>query len=151
MTFVFNVALGREAYYGSLPAASDALVVIALKASGLEDDAALRDYDTVAAVLAASNDEADFTNYARKTITSVTVTVDDSADEVRLSIGDQTWTSAGGATNNQIGKLVVAYDPATGTGTDADLVPISAHDWSVTTNGADLTADEPDGGFVACG
>lgn len=150
--FVFNIALGMEKRYASLPETSDALVIVLLKAAGLEADDVLRDYDTLSALLAASNDECDFTNYSpRKSITSVTPTVDDAADQYRAVIGDITWTSAGGATNNQIGKLLVCYDPATGTGTDADLVPVTAHDWSVTTNGQNITADEPDEGFIGIG
>lgn len=61
---VFNAAKGRLAHFVSLPAASDALVVVLLKAAGLEPDDALNNHTSLAAVLAASNDEADFTTYA---------------------------------------------------------------------------------------
>lgn len=138
--FVFNIAKGRAAYYSTLPAANDALIVLLLKSSGIEADGTLKDYDDVAALLAAANDEADFTNYARKTITSVTVTVDDTNDRQDVDVADQTWSTAGGATNNTLAKLVVAYDPDTTGGTDSTLIPLWAYDFAATTDGSDLTA-----------
>lgn len=146
--FIFNVALGLERQYAALPA-TDRIEVLLLQAAGLEADDVLRDYDTVAAMLAASNDECTFTAYVRKLFTSaLSMTIDDSADQVRIVIGDITWTSAGGATNNQIGKLVTCYEPNTAAPSDSNKIPISAHDWSVTTNGQNITADEPDEGFI---
>jgi hypothetical protein len=144
---VSNIGKGRTAYYSTLPAASDALILLLLKSSGLEADAAIVDHDDVAALLAATNDEADFTNYARKTITSVTVTVDDTNNWVDVDFADQTWTSAGGASNNTLGKAVVAYDPDTGAGTDSTLIPLTYHDFSATTDGNDLVAVVAAAGF----
>lgn len=138
--FTFNIAKGKAAYYATLPATNDALVVVLCKSTGVESDATLKDYDTLSALLAGTTDEADFTNYGRKTITSVTVTVDDTNDRTDVDIADQTWTSAGGGTNNTLAKLLVCYDPDTTTGTDADLIPLTAHDFAVTTDGSDLTA-----------
>lgn len=144
---VFNIMLGRAAYYSTLPAASDALVVCLVKSSGIEADATIRDYDDLAALFAAANDEADFTNYGRKTITSVTVTVDDTNNRVDVDFADQTWTSAGGASNNTIAALLVTYDNDTGAGTDSAIVPMTKHDFSVTTDGSDLTAQVAAAGF----
>jgi hypothetical protein len=134
----FNIALGKVKYYAELPAANDALIVVLIKATGLEADATLRDHDDLAALLAASNDEADFTNYARKVITSITNAVDDSGNSFSSDVADQTWASAGGATNNTLGKLIVAYDPDTTTGTDSTLVPLTFHDFTATTDGNNL-------------
>lgn len=145
--FVFNIAKGRAAYYSTLPAASDALVIVLLKSTGIEADATLKDYDDLATLLAAANDEADFTNYARKTITSVTVTVDDTNERVDVDFADQTWTAAGGGTNNTLAKLLVCYDNDTGAGTDSNIIPLTAHDFSVTTDGSDLTAQVAAAGF----
>lgn len=144
---VSNLGKGRTAYYSTLPAANDALILLLLKAAGLEADGTLVDYDTVSALLAAANDEADFTNYARKTITSVTVTVDDTNDRVDVDFADQTFSSAGGASNNSLGKAVVAYDPDTTGGTDADLIPLTYHDFVATTDGNDLVAVVATDGF----
>lgn len=60
---VFNIARGKIRYYLELPAASDSLLVVLLQTTGLQADDTLRDHDTLAVLLAASNDEATFTNY----------------------------------------------------------------------------------------
>lgn len=147
---VFNKALGRHAYHAGLPATNDALIIVLLKATGLEADATLRGHDDLAALLAASNDECDFTNYARKMLTSgVTVTVDDTNNRVDVDYtSDLIWTSAGGETNNSIGKLLVCYDPDTGSGTDATVIPLYAYDCVATTTGDTLTVQVHANGFA---
>jgi hypothetical protein len=121
--FVFNIAKGKVARYADLPAASDGLVLVWLKNANIESDATLKDYDTLAAILAASNDECDFTGYTRRALTGVTATVDDSGDKMVVDSADPaSYTNTGSA---QIaGAAIVCYDPDTGTGTDADLVPL---------------------------
>jgi len=150
---LFNISKGRHAEFHARVDGSDptnaALVVLLLSAA--EADATLIDYDTVAALLAGSNTEATFTNYARKVLTDADVsaiTVDDSGNLVSAQIADQTWTSAGGASNNTIVKAIVAYDPDTTGGTDTALVPISHHDVSITTNGSDLVLSFGDGYYA---
>jgi hypothetical protein len=133
--FVFNISKGKGAYYGGLPAASDGLIVIPIEASGVESDATLKDYDDVATLLAAANNEQ--STMGRKTVTSVTVTVDDTNDRVDVDFADQVWTAA---TGNAISDLLIAYDPDTGAGTDSSLVPISFHDFAITPDGSDVTA-----------
>lgn len=147
---LFNTVKGKFRYYMELGGASDGITVILLKAAGLEADSVLADYDTVAAILGSTNDEADFTNYSpRKVVTSgITITVDDSNNRVDVDFPDQTWTAAGGTTNNTLGKLITAYDPTTGSGTDADLVPISYHDFNATTDGNDLVAQVATAGLL---
>jgi hypothetical protein len=132
---VFNIAKGKVAYYATLPAANDALIVIPIEASGVEADAVIRDYDDVAALLAAANNEQ--STMGRKTITSVTVTVDDTNDRVDVDIADITWTAASG---NAISDLLIAYDPDTTGGTDSMLIPLTWHDFSITPDGSDVTA-----------
>ena len=133
--FVFNVAKGKVKYYAELPGTNDALIVIPLESSGLEADATLKDYDTVSALLAGTTNEQ--TTAGRKTITSVTVTPDDTNDRLDLDFADQTWTAL---TGNAIGALLVAYDPDITGGTDADLIPLTKHDWAITPDGSDVTA-----------
>ena len=133
--FVFNIAKGKVAYYASLPAANDALIVIPIEASGVEADSVLRDYDDVATLLAAATNEQ--TTMGRKTITSVTVTVDDTNDRVDADFADVTWTAA---TGNPISDLLIAYDPDTTGGTDSTLVPLTWHDFAITPDGSDVTA-----------
>ena len=133
-TITFNIALGRLAYYASLPAANDGLILIALESSGLETDAVLRDKDTFADVVAGTTNEQ--TTVGRKTLSGVTVTIDDTNDRVALDAADVTWTSP---TGNPIGAAVICYDPDTTTGTDADLVPLTKHDLSWTPDGNNFT------------
>lgn len=138
---VFNVAKGVWRHWFALPAANDALHILLLKASGLVSDDVLADYLDIATLLAGASDEADFTNYARKTLTSgIDIVQDNTNNRVDADIPDQTWNSAGGAGNNSLGKLVVAYDGDTTGGTDANLLPLLAYDFVATTDGTNLVA-----------
>lgn len=139
---VFNIAKGKVAYYAGLPAANDALIVVPIETSGIESDATLRDYDNLSALLAAANNEQ--STMGRKTAASVTVTVDDTNDRVDDDIADITWTAA---TGNAISALVVCYDPDTTTGSDTDLIVLTKHDFVVTPNGGDITAQIAASGF----
>lgn len=147
---VLNFAKGRVNEFFHRVADNDpansAIVVVLLKVA--EADATLLDYDDLGALLGGSNTEADFTNYARKVLTGVSGgTVDDTNDWVQNFITDQTWTSAGGATNNTLVKLLVCYDDDTTGGTDANIIVLSHHDFAATTDGNDLIADEGANGF----
>lgn len=129
----FNIAKGAAAE--KVRDASANLIVMLLKAN--EAEGALIDHDDLSALLgAAGNTEADFTNYARKTGLTGTITVDDTNDRVDIDVPDQTWTSAGGTTDNTLTKALVAYDDG---GTEATRVPQTHHDFAVTTDGSDLT------------
>lgn len=129
-----TVALGRVAYLASLPATNDALIAVPLEATGLVGDATMRDYDDLAAVLAGATNEQ--TTMGRKTLTGVTVTVDDTNDRVAIDCADITWTAA---TGNAVGALLICYDPDTTAGTDSDIVPLSKHDLSLSPDGSDVT------------
>lgn len=140
--FCFNVSKGKVKYYSELPASNDALIVVPIETTGIEADSTMKDYDDLAALLAGSSNEQ--TTMGRKTITSVTVTVDDTNDRVDIDIADPVWI---GATGNAISKLLVCYDPDTTTGTDSTLVPLTAHDFAVTPDGSDVTAQINAAGF----
>lgn len=131
--FVFNQAKGAVAEMFRDAAANG--IVLLLKTA--EADATMKDYDDVAALLAGTPDEADFTNYARKTGLTGTVTVDDTNDRVDVDLPDQTWTAAGGAANNTLTDLIVGYQNSA---SDAGRVPLTCHDFAVTTDGSDITA-----------
>ena len=139
---VANIAKGKVAYYAGLPAANDALKAIPLETTGLEADGTLQDYDTVAALLAGASNEQ--TTMGRKTLASVTVTVDDTNDRVDVDCADPTWTAA---TGNAISAIVICYDPDTTAGTDADLVPLVKLDAAATPAGGDITYQVAAGGF----
>ncbi len=140
--FVFNIAKGKVAYYAGLPATNDGLIAVLLEATGLVADSALKDYDDLASLLAGTSNEQ--TTMGRKTLTSVTVTVDDTADTVAVDCADLSWTAASG---NAVGKLVICYDPDTTGGTDADLIPLTAHDLTLTPDGNDVSVTINAAGF----
>jgi hypothetical protein len=131
---VFNQALGRVAYYASLPAANDALIVVPLESSGLVADSVMRDYDTLSDLLAGASNEQ--TTVGRKTLASVSVTVNDTDNRVDVDAADVTWTTP---TGNAVGAVVICYDADTGTGTDADLIPLTKHDLTWTPDGNNFT------------
>lgn len=130
-TITFNIALGKLAYYASLPAANDALVMVPLESSGLETDAVLRDKHDLAAVVAGTTNEQ--TTVGRKTLASVTATVDDTNDRVALDAADVTWTAP---TGNAIGAVVIGYVPDTTAPSDSAVIPLTKHDltWSPDGN-----------------
>lgn len=150
---VFNIAKGRvvELYnrVDSNDPANSALIIVAIKTSGIEADGTLQDYDTLAALLAAANDEATNTGYARKTLTDSDLsapTPDDTNNRFDIDIPDQTWSAvqtSGGAWS----KLLVCYDNDTTGGTDTNIVPLTYHDFSLTPDGSDVTAQIDAAGF----
>lgn len=130
---VFNVAKGSVGEFVRDDATKFGILLLKVA----EADATLKDYDTVAALLAGANTEAGFTNYARKTALTATRTVDDTNDRVAVDLPDQTWASAGGALNDALVKLIVFYEESAA---DSGRIPVTAHDFTVTTDGSDLTA-----------
>lgn len=147
---VFNISKGEIKNYTKLAGANDALIFVLLKTA--QADATLLDHDDLGALLAAgggtANVEANFTNYARKSVTAATITVDDTNDRVDIDVADQTWVAAGGGVNNSTVKLLICYDPDTTTGTDSTVIPLSMHDFAITTDGSDVTAQIAAAGFA---
>ena len=138
---VFNIAKGRVVeYYNRVenndPAAS-ALILVPIETSGLETDAVLIDKDDLAAVLSGTTNEQ--TTMGRKTLTDVELAAlpapDDGLDRYDVSLPTVTWT---GATGNAISKILVCYDADTGTGTDANIIPLTMFDAVVTPDGSDI-------------
>ena len=141
---VFNIAKGRTNEYANRVDSGDpstARLQLRLLSTAAAD-ATMNDFDTFAAIVAGTSVEATFTNYATITVAAadITITTDDTGDTQYYTIADKTWTSAGGATNNTLAKLIVCYDEL-GTDVDANLIPLTYHDFVATTNGNDLTAD----------
>ncbi len=131
----FNIALGRVASLAALTGgANDALIMVPLESSGLVADSTMRDYDTLSDLLAGASNEQ--TTAGRKTLASVTVTVNDTDNRVDIDAADVTWTAP---TGNAIGALVICYDPDTTGGTDADLIPLTKHDVTWTPDGNNFT------------
>jgi len=149
---VFNIALGRVAELYNRVDLNDptnaALIVAVLATSGIESDAVLKDKDDLAAVVAGATNEVTNTNYARKTLVDsdlVAFAPDDVNDRVDLDIPDQTWTAV--ASGDGWNDLLVCYDSDTGAGTDANIVPLTQHDFVVVPDGSDITAQVDSAGF----
>lgn len=149
---IFNIALGRVAELYNRVDINDptnsALIIVILATAGIESDAVLKDLDDLAALVAGTTNEVTNTNYARKVLTDtdlVAFAPDDSNDRVDLDIPDQTWTNvlAGDGWND----FVVNYDNDTTGGTDANIVPCTMHDFVVTPDGSDITAQIATAGF----
>ena len=138
--FVHNISKGAVAEKFRDGAANGLMLLLKVA----EADATMKDYDTVAALLAGTPDEANFTNYVRKTGLTGTITVDDTNDRVDVDMPDQTWTSAGGGTNNTLTDLVIAYEESA---SDSGRIPLTNHDFAITTDGSDLTATLNASGF----
>lgn len=147
--FVFNIAKGRVgAYVQNVESGSPAnsrLLVVPIETSGLEADDTLNNYDDLAALLAATNNEQ--TTMGRKTLTAanIALTVDDGNNRLDIDIDDQVWT---GATGNAISALLVCYIPDGVTpGADSTVIPLTKHDFVVTPDGSDITAQVAAAGF----
>lgn len=143
--FVFNVAKGRVAEFYNRVDQNDptnsAIVVVAINANGVTD-ATLQDLDDLAAVLATAANEVTNANYARKVLGDAdiaTLSPDDTNDLMQVTIADQTWTAVGAG--DAWTDLLICYDPDTTGGTDANIIPLTCHDFSVTPDGSDITAD----------
>lgn len=149
---VFNIGLGRVAELYNRVDTNDptnsALIILILATSGIESDATLKDVDTVTALVAGTTNEVTNSGYARKVLTDADIVAfapDDANDRVDLDIPDQTWT--GVAAGDGWNDLVVAYDNDTTGGTDANIVPMTMHDFVVTPDGSDITAQIAAAGF----
>jgi len=157
--FTFNIAKGREvelySRVDSNDPANSALILVVLAAAGLEADAVLQDKDDLAAVVSGTTNEVTNTGYARKTLTDADLsayTVDDTNDWIKLSFATQTFTSI--SAGDSWRKLLVCYDSDTAAGTDANIIPVTAHDLlisgaAVVPSGANIVISQPDGFVIA--
>lgn len=151
--FVFNIAKGRVVeYYNRVEnndPANAALVVVILATAGLETDAVLRDKDTLADVVSGTTNEVTNSGYARKVLTDADLAAlpapDDVNDRYDVDIPDQTWTAV--AAGDGWSKLLICYDSDTTGGTDANIVPLTAHDFVITPDGSDIVAQINAAGF----
>ena len=149
---IFNIGLGRVAELYNRVDLSDpanaVLVVAVLATAGIESDAVLKDKDDLGAVVSGATNEVTNTNYARKVLSDsdiVAFAPDDTNDRVDLDIPDQTFSAIGAG--DGWNDLLVCYDSDSTGGTDADIVPCTMHDFVVTPDGSDITAQIAAAGF----
>ena len=143
---VFNISKGRVIEFynrvkGNDPAAS-VFEIYLMKLN--EAETALRDHEDVGALFTAGgNTEAVFTSYASKLLADAALAAlpspDHTNDRFEVDIPDQTWTTAGNGANDTLTKFLTSYS-FDGGGTDASNLPMTHHDFAVTTDGSDLTA-----------
>jgi hypothetical protein len=118
---------------------------------GAITDATLKDLDDLAAIEADGGfSESVDGSYLRKVLTdtelaSLPAPVD-ASDRYDVDLPDQTWTSLTGET---LTRLLVLYDSDTTGGVDANIIPLTFHDFAVTTDGSDLTAQFHAQGFFS--
>ena len=149
---IFNIALGRVAeLYNRVDLndpANAVLTILVLATAGIESDAVLKDVDDVAALVAGTTNEVTNAGYARKELTDADIVAfapDDTNDRVDLDIPDQTFT--GIAAGDGWNDLIICYDNDSTAGTDANIVPLTMHDFVVTPDGSDITAQIATAGF----
>jgi hypothetical protein len=140
MNIVFNVAKGRLAYYhdSARTQPNAGLVVVALRAAGLASDEALMDRASLGDILSISP-EVTNPGYSRKILSGSAVplsTIDNANDRVAVDLPDLLWTAV--QAGDAWAKLLVCFDADTTTGTDFDIVPLTAHDISFTPDGSNI-------------
>lgn len=157
--FTFDIARGREVeIYGRVDTndpTNSAFKIVVLSLVGLEVDTTLRTYQDLAALLAAANNEVTNPNYVRKTLTDADLaayTVDYAAHLITLPLPTQVY--AGVDVGDTWSKALVTYDSDTTSGTDANIIPITAQDIRLNNaplspNGGDITFSWPYGLLVA--
>ena len=145
---VFNIAKGRVVELcNNVDAGSPAnsrLIMIPFNSTDTDD--AVRDCDTVAAVEAlASTAERTANGWNRKTLAAadVTLVLDDTGNTYSVDITDQNWTP----TADAVTDLLIAYDADNTTGTDSNLIPLTWHDFAITPDGSQVTAQIAAAGF----
>ncbi len=143
--FVYNRGKGRGVEWSERVNANDptnsAIILMVLATSGIESDATLIDKDDFAAVVSGTTNEVTNTNYARKTLDQaggIVVTYDDTNDRVDVDIPDQTYTAV--AAGDGWNDIVSGYDSDTTAGTDSNILPWTQHDFVLTPDGSDITA-----------
>ena len=140
--FVFNVAKGRAAeLYNRVDVgdpSTSRLFVIPVDV-GAVTDATLRDCADFAAVIAAGVTERTTGGWNRKTLDGTALAalaVDNTNDRMPLDLADQTWTAV---TAGAVTDLIICYSSVTSP-TNAQLVPLTQHDFPITPDGSDVVA-----------
>src|SRR5438445_4623200 len=141
-----NVAntYGKGRYVEKFPLllGTDNILVIPLQLASIPSDNTLRNCQTVAAIFSAGALEATFTSYSRKVLAAADITITyDLVTNFRptVSLATQVWAGAGGATNNTLAAIVIAYRPTSGSA-DSACLPLAVMSYSGCPTGGALTA-----------
>ena len=150
---VFNIAKGRVIGYhdrvkANIVAASEYSIMLGI---GAISDATLIDLDDFAAIIADGGfTESVATNYVRKVFTDSTLDAlpgpTDGSDFNHADMADIVWTALGNGANSTLTRLILGYDPL-GTDVDANIIALCFFDFSVQTDGTDVTAQVNASGY----
>lgn len=140
--FVFNIAKGRAGELTNRvkvgdPAAAR-LYMIPVDVAAVSD-ATLIDLDDFAAIITAGVTERAATGWNRKTIAAADITAiapTDASDLFDYDFIDQTWTAV---TAGAVTDLIVCY-ASVASPTNAQLLPLTQHDFAITPDGSDVVA-----------
>lgn len=136
-SLVNTFAKGRFVEKCMLLQGTDNIQVVLLQSTGLPADTTLVNYPNLAAMLAVAS-EANFSNYSRIGLTSsaisITYNTGSSPTKVTVSFTNQTWAAAGGAVNNTIAKVALAYQQTSSTA-DVNCLVLATLDYSGSTTG----------------
>lgn len=147
--FVFNIAKGRIVEFYNRAENNDptnsALVLVPLSQSGTEAQG--QDLDDLAAVEADANfAEQTGGGWVRKSLESVQLASlpapDDTNNRYAVAVPSVTWTAPTAGSNTT--GLLVCYDSDTTGGTDANIIPLTHHDFVVTADGNDVVLNVGD-------
>lgn len=146
--FIFDVAKGREVELYSRVDGNDptnSAFILVVLAAGHEIDESLRVYTTLASLLSL-NAEVTNTGYGRKTLTDADLaaySVDNDTHSITLPFPTQTYAAV--SAGDSWSKLIGCYDSDTTGGTDANIIPVFAHDVRSQATGSVLI---PNGGGI---
>ena len=146
--FGYNIAKGRviellNRVDANDPAAS-CLYIIPVDVAAVSD-ATLKDLDDFAAIITAGVTERNANGWSRITLTDTDValgTPDDSGDQFYADFADPTWTPTAGAVTD----LIVCY-ASVASPTNAQLMPLTQHDFAITPDGSLVTGNVFASGF----
>jgi predicted naringenin-chalcone synthase len=143
---VCNISKGRVAeLYNRVDTGdpADARLYVIPISAGAVSDATLADADDFAAMVTAGVTERTASGWNRKTLAAAdlaTMTPDDVNDRMPLDFADQTWTAV---TADAVTDLVVCY-ASVASPTNAQLTPLTVHDFAITPDGSDVVATVAD-------
>jgi hypothetical protein len=145
-TLTFNIAKGRVVELHNRVKAGDPaaarLYVIPIS-RGAVTDAQLTDADDFAAIVTLGVTERTTGGWNRKTLAAAdlsTVTPDDTNDRFAVDSIDLVWTAV---TTGAVTDLIYCY-ASVATPTNAQLLPLTNHDFPITPDGSDVTATVAD-------
>ncbi len=115
--------------------------MVPIQSAGIPSDTTLRNCANLGAVFTAGAAEANFTNYSRVSLTSSAITITSNTGTFfqSASFATQVWNAAGGAVNNTLAAIILAYQPTVTTPDSGSLV-LATLSYAGTTTGGALTA-----------